>query len=94
MHEGCASQLLCMWCVSSDAHRGHIIKHVSDAFHPTKKAMRAQLDTVQAQLAGAREKYAGAVATLDHLASNFDTEQAAVQVHFTTEVEAINAKII
>ena len=71
-----------MRCVSSDAHEGHIIKHVDDVFLPTKRVVRAQLDTVQAQLTEARESYARAVATLDHLASNFDTEEAAVQVHF------------
>eukprot|EP01061_Rhynchopus_euleeides_P046405 TRINITY_DN879_c0_g1_i2.p1 TRINITY_DN879_c0_g1~~TRINITY_DN879_c0_g1_i2.p1 ORF type:complete len:650 (+),score=179.11 TRINITY_DN879_c0_g1_i2:33-1952(+) len=88
MHEGCASQLLCNRCVSLDAHQNHRLKHVDDAFLPTKRVVRAQLDTVQAQLAEARESCARAVATLDHLASNFDTEQAAVQVHFDTAVLA------
>ena len=46
------------------------------------------LDTVQAQLAEARDIYASAVTTLDHLASSFDTEQAAVQLHFRTAVLA------
>ena len=89
MHEGCASQLLCSLCVSLDAHEGHIIKHVNKAFLPLKTSLREQLDTVQAQLAEARESCARAVAMLDYLAGRSNSEQSEeVQVHFGMAVLA------